>query len=425
MEKFNPFGDPKKMGQTWNSWKKNFEHFLIVKDINSDQRMLSALLFSAGSDVQRIYEDKKAAADENRGEEFDDTTSVYQESIELLDSVFLKSTNESFQRAMFRRMAQAQSETVMAYSTRLREQAAFCKFGDLAAQENAIKDQIMDKGKSDELRRAMWKKDRDLSEMLTLAQSLENAQSYETNFKEKPSTLEVNKILDEPPSKRQARGDATPISKAKCWACGRQGHKRGDTKCPAKAKSCLKCKRHGHFSICCPSNKPGYQRPYRWSNVRAVEEDEGQESLNQEDGTDYVFNVSEGLSEYITCEVGGVPIKMVIDSGTKRNLIPLKTWEFLKSQKVKIKNQAEGSDVVLKAYGQENEIPVKGRFLAETKLNGVISDQWFYVVLKGNASLLGKDAANLHKVLKIGENINAIESEKFPSMTGKDFMGKW
>ena len=62
--------------------------------------------------------------------------------------------------------------------------------------------------------------------------------------------------------------------------------------------------------------------------------------------------------------------------------------------------------------------------MAEMKLNGKTSKQWFYVVMSGAACLLGKDSAMEHEVLRIGAGVNWVEAE-FPKMKSNNFMEKW
>lgn len=404
-EKFDPYGDSKRLGQKWLAWKQNFQHYLVAKDIRGDDRCLSTLLVLAGSDVQKIYSQKKAEIDEQEHEEAE---SQYLEAMELLDEIFMKKTNESFQRALFRQIAQELGETIAAYVSRLREQAEFCSFNDELTLQNAIKDQIMDKGTSDKLRQAMWKKDRDLTEMIALATSMENVETYEKSFSLKRPLAEVNEV-------EQSRNDKRGKFSGSCWSCNQKGHRQYDPNCPAKGKQCLKCKKHGHFSSCCRAGlKKRNTQNFKTNKVRAIE------SENDEDDTEHVFNLDDEQSEE-KCRVGGVDISVVIDSGTKRNLIPIQVWEQMKTKKVKTLEELKGSDVTFKAYGQDDPIPVRGRFKAQVVMNDIRSEAWFYVVEKGNACLLGKETALIHKVLKTG-TVRAIGSSEFPKIRGNEFM---
>lgn len=67
MAPFDPYADPDKTAMLWKAWKRNFELYLDSKDILADRRKLAKLLFCAGQEVQRIYEQAKA----KQGEESD------------------------------------------------------------------------------------------------------------------------------------------------------------------------------------------------------------------------------------------------------------------------------------------------------------------------------------------------------------------
>lgn len=401
MEKFNPYEDPSKLGQNWVTWKRYLEHYLVLKKIKTDSRKLSTLLFMAGTEVQRIYEQKKAESD------FDEDIHLetYELAITLLDLAFVNKRNDSFQRTLFRQLTQGSDETIMAFVTRLRAQAEFCGFEDEESVEKAMKDQILEKGKSDKLRKEMWKEDRDWRKMLMLAQSLENAEIYEKTFRGKKALADVNQVesaSDWKRTKEDSSSSLNLLTKEKiCWSCNKSGHLRFDPKCPARNMKCVKCDKKGHFSICCRQGKSRGARTtsgFKSKRVHQIDEMIETESESEE----YVFNFDDGKSEEVTCDIGGVKIKMIIDSGTQRNLIPMTLWNDMKKEKVKIIEQIEGSDVKLKAYGQENDIPIQGRFKAIMKVNSITSEQWFYVVRKGNACLMGKPTAIKHNVLKIG-----------------------
>ena len=39
----------------------------------------------------------------------------------------------------------------------------------------------------------------------------------------------------------------------KCYGCGKEGHFAKDSVCPARGQVCKKCKKRGHFAVCCKS----------------------------------------------------------------------------------------------------------------------------------------------------------------------------
>lgn len=69
-----------------------------------------------------------------------------------------------------------------------------------------------------------------------------------------------------------------------------------------------------------------------------------------------VYNVGNSDEELITCRIGGVDVVMLIDSGSKHNLIDDTTWELMKLKDVKISNQRIEREKRFLAYGR---IPLK------------------------------------------------------------------
>lgn len=399
IDAFEAYGDPTKVCQKWLTWKRNFKLFLATRKMKTEEQKLALLLFSAGTDVQQIYYQKKESRDAKL-EAGEEVISDYVEAWEILDEAFVQQKNESFQRSVFRKISQGKKETIVAFVTRLREQAKFCDFGSEVNLEKAVIDQIVEKGSSTKLRQELWKKDRNLGEVIALAQKMENAELYEKSYDKSDVSeekLEVNYVRDGRESFRKRRHENEKSTTRKsdgCWACGRDGHTKTDKDCPARGKSCMKCRKKGHFSVVCRSKGQVLKKP-KSENVRAVDSDVSDDDRE----IDYVFKLGDDSNDQVECKIGGVSVFMVIDSGTKRNLIPLKVWLKMKENKVKVMEQLKGSDVKLKAYGEDKEIPIRGRFKAELEVNNIKSQTWFYVAEKGDMSLLGKISGKEHEVL--------------------------
>ena len=73
------------------------------------------------------------------------------------------------------------------------------------------------------------------------------------------------------------------------------------------------------------------------------------------------FSITEGEhSEMATAQVGGVDLKMLIDSGANSNIIDEGTWEQLKVKGVKCESQAATPDKKLYPSASSQPLPVKG-----------------------------------------------------------------
>lgn len=108
---------------------------------------------------------------------------------------------------------------------------------------------------------------------------------------------------------------------------------------------------------------------------------------------------------------------MLIDSGSRCNIINDVTWEILKSKGVLVTNQVRNPDKKFIAYGSQHPLTVLGCFDSTITVgNGLVLDKaTFYVVKGGTRNLLGKDTAIKLDVLRVGLGVNAVEGT-FPKM---------
>lgn len=112
------------------------------------------------------------------------------------------------------------------------------------------------------------------------------------------------------------------------------------------------------------------------------------------------------------CKIGGTPLTLLIDSGSKVNIIAGNDWNLLKQKKAAVWNINTRTDNILKPYAAERPLEVKYQFDTTVSVAGtaeVITS--FYVVEKGETSILGKETAKQLGILKLGLNINHVETK--------------
>ena len=95
-------------------------------------------------------------------------------AMEQLDQYFMLQVTVPYERHLFRTLAQLPTESVDQFTTRLRERAKYCKFGD--AKDENIRDQVIEKCISSRLRRKLLEKGRGL----TLEQLQNTARAIES-----------------------------------------------------------------------------------------------------------------------------------------------------------------------------------------------------------------------------------------------------
>ena len=126
----------------------------------------------------------------------------------------------------------------------------------------------------------------------------------------------------------------------------------------------------------------------------------------------FAFSITEGEhSEMVAVQVGGVDLKMLIDSGANSNIIDEGTWEQRKVKGVKCESQAATPDKKLYPYASSQPLPVKVSF----KCTVSVCERSTKAEVLGNKgrrmSLLGKITATELGVLKVGINIAMVTSK--------------
>jgi len=138
---------------------------LLIEADKADNKIQrrALLLHSAGEAVQEIFETLT-----DTGEAKD-----YEKAVKALNDYFIPKVNSTYQNHLFRSMEQQDGETVAQFVTRLRQVVKDCDYGEQA--ENQIRDQVVQRCKSHELRKKLLEK----GEKLTLELLLSTAANHE------------------------------------------------------------------------------------------------------------------------------------------------------------------------------------------------------------------------------------------------------
>ncbi|XP_063391875.1 uncharacterized protein LOC134677371 [Cydia fagiglandana] len=398
LEPFDCEGDAATLGLRWEKWKRGFELYLVTLNITQAEKQSAALLHVGGLALQDIYYN---IPDEVVSEEEKDKVDVYKSTIKKLDGFFLPHQNKTYERHLFRQLKQEQGETFEKFLVRLRRQSNKCKFS--CVEDNLI-DQIVEKCLSKDLR----KKILTLGDSVTLAKIISEANVVEAvdrqlnDYGQQLQPTSINKI----DTKRR------PLGNTGCSRCGSASHTGDSNICPAKSKKCLKCGFEGHFRNQCKTRaskrKPPTQSPITAKKPRLTMKNEDKpkpKTLPQKTNVDYIFHIDN--DETLKCHVGGVEIELVIDSGSKSNILSVSTWDYLKQHNGYVMNQVAEPDKNFIGYGGSAPLTVIGSFDTDIQVGDQLQTGTFYVVKEGTRDLLGKDTAIALKVLKLGIEVNS------------------
>ncbi|CAH1999205.1 unnamed protein product, partial [Acanthoscelides obtectus] len=178
-----------------------------------------------------------------------------------------------------------------------------------------------------------------------------------------------------------------------------------------REKICKKCGYKGHVSKQCRT-KPGKRRTHYESTTVKKSRYREPDKDDDDHNTNYVFHIDNDCD--ILCMIGGIPVQMIIGSGSKCNILNDETWTYLKNSQVSVSNQIKRPKKILMAYASKEPLTILGCFDAEIKVSEFVTRTTFYVVQNGTRNLFGKDTAKSLGVLRIGisaqSEVNAISA---------------
>ena len=419
--KFDCYGDQANVGTRWTRWLQSFELFVDSQGIliaegsdKNKQRRRAQLLHYAGPDVQDIFYTL-----ENTGEVND-----YAAAVNALNAYFAPKVNSAYARHTFRQLQQNASETVSQFASRLKRYAKDCDYG--TDTDNQIRDQILQKCKSDYLRRKLLEE----GQGLTLARTLEFAQQCEkvdaqmaslslhSTQHNSSNDQPVNRIAPTTNSRDQRprnsrRPRAIPHKESTCYRCGNTGHYSRDPTCPARGKICSYCGGPNHFAAVCKSESSPTSRVY------LVHQMSGDES---EDEPAFAFHLKDSSNRgpTVKANIGGVDMQILVDSGATKNIVDVTTLEWLKQNHISCESKAAQRHKKLYSYASTTPLQVKGTFSTTVKI-GVRETTAEFLVIKGKGTpLLGHETATLLGVLRIGPLISDVSSVEEKPAKRKD-----
>lgn len=362
-----------KLSREWKSWKSALECYFEAHSI-FDQRIKRAkLLFLGGPQLQRVFEN---LTDTDKIPLVAVEKKWYDTAIEKLNDFFQPARQHTLERHRLREMKQFKEERFAQFVMRLKQQAADCGFDKYSSEvskiltEITLIDVIVQGCTSSELRRRILKEDQSLAEIEALGAMYECVDEQIKSLDKANVGYQHEKVF-RVVENRKIEEKMTGECKASCFRCGNTGHFSKSLNCPARNKTCRRCKRIGHFESVCRGNlkRSASKLPSNTTEkkVRAIEtvcesknSDLSSTSTKEDEvlqRTYYAFYTG-NETNMIECCIGGVKWNVIIDSGSECNLITRNAWEKFKASNINIHSSTRHCSRVLKAYGSNTPLKV-------------------------------------------------------------------
>jgi hypothetical protein len=113
---FNVIGENTNLSKSWEQYVKRFEYYLKATGFNKDAQKKALLLHVSGNEVQDIYET------------LPEYGMTYDDVVEMLSNYFKPEKNISYERHLFRKTKQGETETIDNFIVRLSKLAVSCEF---------------------------------------------------------------------------------------------------------------------------------------------------------------------------------------------------------------------------------------------------------------------------------------------------------
>lgn len=403
----------------WEKWLRSLRLYLEAEEVNSPQKKRSKLLHLGGPQLQEVaYSIPGAIVEPGDVEEGGDPFEIL---VKKLSEYFSPQQNSTFERHLFRTIKPEPTEPFNKFLLRVRSQAAKCTFGKSPqeALEINLKDKLIDNWAPVELKRKLLEKERTLEDVIELCRVHEEitkqsaVMAHNTTAQDAmpgPSAAHLNKLS----------------TVQDCGRCGSKRHSDNSRDCPAAKGKCRKCGRVGHFAFKCRTRST--KRHVKWEppngnkrqRINFINRDETantaptQESIKGfecfqlgPNETDDSYS-SEEEEEIIECNIGGIPLRILIDSGSKANVVSGKDWDTLNQNKAVMWDINANVGSKLRPYASK-AVEVGCTFTSTIGVpdkSEIITT--FNVISDGDTSLIGKQTAKKLGVLKLGLRVNEI-----------------
>lgn len=377
----------------WKRWKDEIISLLNIKFGWTPQQKLAYLQFAGGHGIRRLLRQLPPLNPPGVGlhvsiaepDPFDD-------AMDRLDEYFLPGKNVMAAVAEFRSTRQEINESAKDFAIRLRENIDKCDYMEDEREAN-LKEQFLIGCRDVKLRRQAA-----LAGFPSMREAVEYATLNETLKQQEQQPTQVNALQQPQP---------------RCRVCHQTGHVAAKCRQGRKLRTCYACGKPGHFARSCPEQRrevtganSGRYQPYwkaggnmRRDGVHAVEVEEFTEDVKPPVIVQFL-----GGGDEVTCEVEGVRLSWLVDSGCQANIITKKALQLLNARGKRF--ELKPQDREFKAYATLEPLKMEGMFEATISFDGMEERAPIYVSAQGQCCLLGNQTAKRLGIYTFKKNVS-------------------
>ena len=393
----------------WESFSERLTQFFAANDIN-DEKKVPALLSLVGGKTYKLL--KNLVAPQKPHEK------TYDELIEELKKHFSPKPLQIAERYRFHKRVQHDGESIANFVAALKNLSIHCGYEGDALTEN-LRDRFIVGLSKNNIQKKLLSKDN-----LTFDRAVEIATGFEQAHSETEKLNASEGVCAMKSSHRSLKPkDRYTGSRPKCRRCDGSNH--DSSSCRYINTRCNFCSLTGHIERACLKKKkqhtrsgakPRIQRNQPRKVHKFDEDKQGNSSSDDLNSMSEINNVQETNHDemYVTPKINGKQVKMQLDTGSSRSIMPLS--EFNKNfPDVRLRK----TSMMFKTYTGQIVKPV-GVYMPAVKLNGQQRRLPLYIIENGSNSLLGRDWLREIKLnwaeVKAIHDANVINQQSKPTL---------
>ena len=292
----------KRGAQDWKLFKQMWTNYVIVAGLQTEtpEYMRALFLHTLGAEGLTIFNGLQL-----------EEGAVVDDIITALDTHFIGTTNETYERFVFNKRDQKEGESFDEYINALRQLIKTCNF-NASMSDSLLRDRIVLGIRSTTTRQELIQ-DSKLS-LQTCIQKCRSLEATEEQMKAMGDSEKVHAVKNK--KKRESKSEKKWEDEVReCKFCGRN-HRMKKEECPAWGKKCDDCGAMNHNAKMCFKKKKHMKKK---KTVHAVADDSSSSD-------EYVLAVGEKIIK-AKMRINGKKIICQVDSGASVNVISAKHLE--------------------------------------------------------------------------------------------------